>query len=249
MAKPKTVWKGNFEFGRLLIPVKLVVAARSVKIPLKRVNADTGAQVKNRAVDSGTGGAVKSTLKSAKTLEGQTVHLTDAEVDALVPEEEQKRIEVAEFVRLSHVDPIYFDTSYFVLPDEAEPVLAYTIMSAALCRTKCAAVGKMSLAKRQHLVLIKPSDRGLTLHTLFYHNEIRPEGFHVGGIVPNAELKLAASYIRARREPFDPSKYQNEFNVALRELIESKTESREADITGALTGSLKDARKARKASP
>lgn len=247
LAKPKTVWKGIFEFGRLKIPVKLVAAARAEKISLTKVNADTGAAVKHSAVDSGTGEKVTSTAKAAKTLDGRTVHLTEAELAELVPtDEDLKKIVVAEFVRLAQVDPIYFDSSYFVRPDDSEPVDAYNLLSAALCRTKCAAIGKMSLAARQNLVIIRPSPLGLMLHSLFYGNEIRPDGCRVEGIVPKEELKLAASYIRARREPFDPERYQNEFNVALRALIESKTETPVVDLAAELKASVKDARKARK---
>ncbi len=241
-----TVWKGTLEFGMLSVPVKLEAAARAEKTSFKRVNPATGAGTKQLNVDAKTGEVVKSgDLVKSTVHDGRLVYVTDQEIKSLLASRENL-IDLVEFVKLSDVDPVYFATSYNVIPDPDHPSGAYELLHRALGTSKAAGIGKMVRLNRDYLVLVRATEQGLRLHTLFYGHEVRSGHGETPAAVSDRELRLARKFIRARLNPWEPSKYRDEFALALQGLLESKTEQKPTAVAATLKTAIKRA-KAQKA--
>ncbi len=219
------------------------------------VNPDTGSRIHQKIVDASNGKEVKRNklVKAAELEDGTMVFLTDDDLKSILPAS-SKTMEVLEFVDLEDVDPIYFEASYYLLPDGESGEKPYYLLMEALKKMAHAAVAKMIRAQREYLVLIRPSRGGLTLHTLFYEDEVRDVeeyGEFDNPKVGAAELKLACQIIESMTSKFQPEKYHDSYREAVGELLEAKSngqtlEAVEApapkptsDLLAALKASLK----------
>jgi DNA end-binding protein Ku len=254
-----TVWRGHLSFGLVAIPVRLAVAARPEKVEFHMVNPDTGSRIHQKTVDASSGKEVKrSKLVKAATLEdGSTVYLTDEDIKSILPAS-SKTMEVLEFVELEDVDPVYFDASYYLLPDGEAGEKPYYLLMEALKKENHAAVAKMVRAQREYLVIIRPARGGLTLHTLFYEDEVR-EVEDYGDFedikVNKKELDLACKFIQSMAVDFHPEKYHDSYREAIGELLEAKAKGQtlvapeapavkpSSDLMAALKASLKMSKK------
>lgn len=250
-----TVWRGHLSFGLVAIPIRLAVAARPEKVEFHMVNPDTGSRIHQKVVDASSGKEVKrSKLVKAATLEdGSTVYLTDEDIKTILPAS-SKTMEVLEFVELEKVDPVYFDASYYLLPDGEAGEKPYYLLMQALKKEDHAAVAKMVRAQREYLVIIRPSRGGLTLHTLFYEDEVR-EVEEYGEFddvkVDDKELDLACQFIQSLAVDFHPEKYHDSYREAVAELLQAKAQGQTlvapeapavkptSDLMAALRASLK----------
>lgn len=247
-----TVWKGHLSFGLVSVPVRLVAAARAVKVAFHMVNPETGSRISQKTFDQSSGKEVKRSqlVKAAQLDDGRTVYLTDEDLKGILPAS-SKQMDVLEFVQLEDVDPLYFDASYYLLPDGQAGDKPYHLLTRALEEENHAAVAKMVRSQREHLVLIRPSRGGMTLHTLFYEDEVRTvEGY---GEAPEVkvdekELKLARMFIQAMSADFEPSKYEDTYRTAVLELLQAKAEGQTVSAPEAPvarpTGDLMEALKA-----
>lgn len=223
-----TIWKGHLSFGLVSVPVRLVAAAREVKIAFHMVVPETGSRIQQKTVDASSGKEVKrkELVKAAELDDGRTVYLTDDDLKTILPAS-SKQMEVLEFVRMDEVDPIYFDASYYLLPDGQAGNKPYALLAHALREEGHAALAKMVRSQREYLVLIRPSGKGMVLHTLFYEDEVRDvEGYGDGeaSAVDDKELKLARMFIQAMSAKFEPSKYEDSYRTAVLELLQAKAE-------------------------
>lgn len=247
-----TVWKGHLSFGLVSVPVKLVAAAREVKVSFHMVNPETGSRIQQKTFDASTGKELKRSdlVKAADLDDGRTVYLTDNDLKAILPAS-SKQMEVLEFVKLEEVDPVFFDASYYLLPDGTAGDKPYHLLTKALEDEEHAAVAKMVRSQREYLVLIRPSRGGMTLHTLFYEDEVRTvDGYGEQGDskVDEKELKLARMFIQAMSADFEPSKYEDNYRSAVVELLHAKAEGQTITAPDAPaarpTGDLMEALKA-----
>ena len=223
-----TVWKGHLSFGLVSVPVRLVAAAREVKVSFHMVVPETGSRIQQKTFDATNGKEVKrgELVKAAELDDGRTVYLTDDDLKAIAPAS-SKQMEVLEFVKLEDVDPVYFDASYYLLPDGQAGDKPYHLLTKALKDEDHAAVAKMVRSQREYLVLIRPSRGGLTLHTLFYADEVRAVdgyGAEPANPVDEKELKLARMFVQAMAAEFEPEKYEDGYRKAVVELLHAKAE-------------------------
>lgn len=223
-----TVWKGHLSFGLVSVPVRLVAAAREVKVSFHMVVPETGSRIQQKTFDASTGKEVKRSelVKAAELDDGRTVYLTDEDLKAVMPAS-SKQMEVLEFVKLEDVDPVFFDASYYLLPDGQAGDKPYHLLTQALKDENHAAVAKMVRSQREYLVLIRPSRGGMTLHTLFYADEVRAVdgyGAEPANPVDEKELKLARMFIQAMAADFEPEKYEDSYRKAVIELLHAKAE-------------------------
>lgn len=218
-----TVWKGQMRFEGFSIPVKLTAAARPDKISFSLVNPATGSGAKQLTVDACTGQEVSRAdlVKSAQLDDGRMAYVTEDELKSLkVPTCDA--MEVLSCVKVAEVDPVYFDASYHVHPDGKVGDYPYHLMRRALEETKVGALVKLTRGQRESLAVVRPSNGGLMLHTLFYANEVRPmEELEPVPIDP-ADLKLARSFVRASARAFAPEEYADAYRAELNALLESK---------------------------
>jgi DNA end-binding protein Ku len=136
-------------------------------------------------------------------------------------------MELLEFVKLAEVDPVYFETSYYVRPEEAGE-RAYALLYRALQKTGLVAVGQFAMHGREHVFVLRPGRRGILAHTLYYSSEVRASDEHraeVETIKPN-ELQLSEQLIHSLATSFDPDKYKDHYRERLEGLIAAKVEGR-----------------------
>lgn len=250
-----TIWKGYLSFGLVSVPVRLAAAARPEKVEFHMVNPDTGSRIKQKTVDAGSGKELKRNqlVKAAELDDGRTVYLTNEDLETILPAS-SKSMDVQEFVKLEAVDPVYFDASYYLLPDGQGGDKPYYVLMRALEKTDHAAIAKMVRAQREYLVIVRPARGGLTLHTLFYEDEVRDvEGYGEGEDVKvdDKELELACKFIEAMAGDFTPEKYHDSYRDAVMELLDAKSKGQTlvtpeaaevkptSDLMAALKASLK----------
>ena len=196
-------------------------------------------------------------LKGYEVAKDDYMVLKPSEVAELRPKTSTE-LNILEFVLLQEIDPIFFDTSYYVVPDRGGEK-PYAILFEALLKSGYVALGNVAMHGREHAVVIRPANRGLVLHSLFYANEVRSNEAYVSDskAVAAKEQDLATMLIQALAAKFDPAKLKDTFEERLRELIDTRALSATArdaaqkeparapaaDIMEALRKSLAMARK------
>jgi DNA end-binding protein Ku len=193
-------------------------------------------------------------MKGYEVAKDQFVVLAPAEVAALRPRTSSE-LEITEFVRAEEIDPVYYDASYYVLP-EVGGEKAYTLLFAALKETGCAGIASISMHGREHVALIRAGRESLVLHLMFYPNEVGRATSQVAADGANAkELKLAKMLVGVLEAKFEPDRWNDRYEERVKALIDSRSpvaaethqsEPRRvpaADIMEALRKSLEMARK------
>ena len=139
-----------------------------------------------------------------------------------------REMQINEFVRLAEVDPIYFETSYYILPDKGGEK-PYALLLAALRQTGYAAVAQVAMHNREHVVVVRPGRTGMILHMMYYENEVHRDDEYRTSIdaVSDKELKLAAMLIENLAAPFEPEKYHDTYREKLNQLIEARVAGQE----------------------
>jgi DNA end-binding protein Ku len=168
-----TIWKGHLTFGLISIPVRLFAAARGERVSFNQLHNVCHSRLKqplfcpvcNRNVER------SEIVKGYEYEKDQYVLFNEDELDKIEPPS-ARIMEIIEFVKLSEIDPLYFDSSYYVTPEDPG-VKAYTLLMKAMSETGFGAVAKITMHQREHIVIIRPGAKNLTLHTMFYSNEIR----------------------------------------------------------------------------
>src|SRR6266568_3429108 len=168
-----TVWKGHVTFGLISIPVRMFAAARGERISFNQLHKECHSRLKqplfcpvcNRNVER------SEIVKGYEYEKDQYVLFSEEEMDKIEPPS-ARVMEILEFVKLDEMDPLYFDSSYYVAPEDAG-VKAYQLLMKAMEESGYGAIAKLTMHQREHIVIIRPSAKGMTLHTMFYSNEIR----------------------------------------------------------------------------
>jgi DNA end-binding protein Ku len=221
---PAATWKGFIAFGLISIPVRLSPAARTERISFNQLHKVCHTRLKqplfcptcNRMVER------SEVEKGYEYEKDQYVLFTEEELDKAEPES-ARTMEILEFVKTTEIDPLYYDSSYYVtLEDEGRK--AYQLLLEAMKKSGYAAVAKVSMHSRENIVILRPQKNGLTLHTMFYSNEIRQA--EEGGEkieVKEQERALAEQLIKTLAAPFQPEKYHDTYQENLKTLIAAKT--------------------------
>lgn len=227
-------WQGHISFGLVSIPISLTPAARSERFSFNQIHSVCHNRLKQplycphceRMVDR------SEVEKGYEYEKDQYLLFKPEELKAIEPES-SRVMEILEFVKLDEVDPLYFDASYYVSPEEAG-AHAYQLLLNAMLKMKYVAVAKMTMSGREHTVLIRPTKAGMTLHTMFYKNEIR-ESKGLGGDkkveVKPQEVALAEQLIKTLAGPFQPEQYSDAYQTELQKLIEAKSKGESITIT------------------
>src|SRR6201987_2287975 len=221
-----SVWKGYLTFGLISIPIRLFSAARSEPISLKQLHKVCNSRIRmplfcptcQRQVER------SEIVKGYEYEKDQYVLFTEEELDKIEPES-ASTMEILEFVKLDEIDPLYYDASYFITPEE-EGRKAYQLLLDAMEESGYAAIAKITKHQREHIVVIRPRDNGMTLHTMFYTNEIRQVaeyGQRTAAAEPKeAEKKLATQLIESLAAPFEPDKYKDQYQESMKAMIDAK---------------------------
>lgn len=220
-----SVWKGMISFGLVSIPIRLFAAARTKRTYLHQIHDKCNTRLKqplfcptcDRMVDR------SEVIKGFEYETGQYVLVGTDEIKKITPPS-GKTMEIITFLKENEVDPIYFDSSFFALPEQhAEK--PYALLLKALEDTRKVGVAKVTMHQREYTVFIRARDNGLTLHTMYYANEIASvEGYgrkYDTKLRPE-EVKLADQLVQSLSAPFKPEQYHDTFQEQLNALIEAK---------------------------
>ena len=228
-----TVWKGYLTFGLISIPIRLFAGARAERISFNQLHKACNSRLKQQLFCP----VCDRTVERSEIVKGYE-YAKDSYV--LVGEEEIKKLappsastmEIQEFVKVADVDPLYFDSSYYAVPD-APGRKPYRLLVQAMEEAGYAAVAKIAMHQREYTVLIRPRASGLTLHTMHYKDDVREvaEYGKDGEVqVTPQELDLARKLVDSLAAPFQPDKYRDEYQVHLQQLIEAKQKGEEVAV-------------------
>lgn len=219
-----TIWKGHITFGLISLPVRLMAAARSETVSFNQLHKTDNSRVKQVLFCQAEDKPVPRSelVKGYEYEDGKYVVISDEDIKKVVPKT-AKVMEILEFVKADEVDEVYLEASYYLHPEEAGEK-AYTLLQRALKETGRWGIAKITMHNREHVVILRPSRTGLTLHTMYYADEVRSiDEFRTdGSLAKDAEIKVAAQLIDAMEAPFDPEKFKDNYREYLKAMIEAK---------------------------
>jgi DNA end-binding protein Ku len=230
----RSLGSGTISFGLVSIPVQLYTATSSKKISFNLLHAKCGSRIKQQTYCPKCEEVIdrSALVRGYEFSKGEYVQFTEEELKSL-EQESSKIIDIAEFVPLSKVDPIYFENTYYLGPDKSGEK-PYRLLAEAMAKTHRVALAKLVLRGKENLVLIRPAEQGLMLHTMYYADEIRNFGEIEKGrsaTVKEAELKLAIHLIdQLSNEEFKPDQYQDEYRARVLELVNQKIEGKQVTV-------------------
>ncbi|GAB3407883.1 Ku protein [Schumannella luteola] len=222
----RAIWKGSLSFGLVNVPVKLFSATEDHDVPLHQVHDDDGGRIRYQRKCEICGEVVPfEHIDKAYDDGDQTVVLTKADLASL-PAERSRDIDVVEFVPSEQVDAIRLDRSYYLAPDSSS-MKAYALLRRTLEETERTAIVRISLRQRTRLAALRVHDEVLLLQTLLWDDEVRDAefpGLDEHPRVSENELKMAQQLVESFSKDFEPEKFDDEYQVQLRQLVEAKLE-------------------------
>lgn len=225
----KAIWTGSIAFGLVNIPIKMYSAISETNIDLDMLDKTDHQPIKYKRVNEKTGKEVawKDIVKGFE-MNGQYVVLDDKDFERAAAEK-TKRIEIKAFVQQDEIDPIYFDTTYFLEP-EKNNAHSYILLKNAMNKTGMVGLGSYVLRNREHLCIIKVYQNALVLTKIHFEHDIRslddlniPEKDTKQN---KAELDMAISLIENMKAPFDISPFKDEYTEQLMKFIEQKAKGK-----------------------
>ncbi len=267
----RPIWKGHLTFGLVTIPMKLYTATDAQDIRFRLLHKTCLTPIQNKRFCPHHDQIVEwnDVVRGFEYAKGKFVTVAEEDLER-IPLETAGTVSVTAFVDLSEIDPIYFEKSYYLSPDEGGQK-AFRLLHDAMSEIHRIAIGKVVIKEKEHLVAVRPYNGALVMNTLFYADEIRPVAeipeFPVETKVHPNEKKMAMELIQGLASAFAPQEFQDEYRDALQKVIEAKVageavaatpakqERKVVDLMDALRRSLqltrkdKPARRSRAASP
>ena len=226
-----SVWSGYLTFGLISMPVRLHSGARSNHISFHMLHRDDHVRVKQQLICPEEDKVVSrdEIVKGYEFRKDEYVIIEPDEIKRIEPKT-AKTMEILEFVKAEEIDPIYFESSYYMVPEEAGK-RPYALLSKALEEGKHVAIAKLAMHNREYTVFLRPYSKGLMLHTMYYQDEIREvDNFGETDIeIKESELKVAHQLVQALEADWEPKKYYDTFEANLKELIKAHLEGKQVN--------------------
>jgi DNA end-binding protein Ku len=248
MPMARAIWSGSISFGLLNVPVKLYSAVARRGISLREIRESDGARIRHRRVAEGTDEEVpyEKIVKAYEIAKDRYIPLAKSELEALAPQK-SRAIEVQDFVDLAEIDPIYFDSPYYLGPAEGA-ARAYSLLAEAMEESGKVAIARFVFRNKEHLAAIRPAGGVLTLTTMRFADEVVPPS-ELEDVLPaekpkvaKREVQMAEQLIESLTRGFDPGAYRDEYREQLLAMIERKAAGEE--IVAAPEGEEPEATKA-----
>ena len=233
---PHSIGSGTLSFGLVSIPVKMFTAASSANVSFNLLHEKCGGRIKQQMVCPTCNVTVERTslVRGYEFSKDQYVRFTDEELKS-VEGESSEIIDIAEFVPLEQVDPIYFEKSYYLGPDKGG-AKAYRLLCDAMEKSQKVALAKFVMRGKESIVLIRPSQDGLMLHTMYFSDEVRDFNEIDKGSdasIRTGELDLAVKLIgELSTDSFKPDQYADEYRGRVLAMAQEKIEGKEITATG-----------------
>ncbi len=264
---PRPIWTGSISFGLVNVPIKMLTAVRKKDVRFHQLHATDGARIQQRRICSleGTEVAFEDLAKGYEVSPGRYVMIEPKELESLDPEATHT-IDIEAFVPLSQIDPLFFDTSYYLIPD-ARGDKPYRLLLDAMAASDRVGIARFVLRNKQYLCALRPVGDALVLSTMNFADEVVEQGeieeLPESDMAANErELSMARQLIDTLAADFDPDAYHDTYREKVLELIEAKAQGEEivepvpaerpapvVDLVAALEASLADARSKAEAKP
>lgn len=221
------IWKGAIAFGLVSIPVSLRAATGSHDLSLHQYHVSDGGRIRYQKICELEDEAVEpeEIAKGVETEDGEVVLIDEDDLEDL-PVSSSQTIEVERFVDAEQIDPIHYQKSYYAEPGKAASK-PYALLRQALLDSGKIAIVKVTLRRRESLAALMPRDEVLVLHTMLWPDEIRrPDLSGLDGEAREQELEMAATLIDSMTGDFRPDDYSDDYQEALRDLVEAKRQGR-----------------------
>ncbi len=262
---PRAIWSGSISFGLVNVPVKLYSAVHSQGLSFHQFEEGTNARVRNKRVSEKTGKEVayEDIVKGYEVERGHYVMVEPEELAEFNPRA-TRTIDIEDFVDLDEIDPIYYDNTYFLAPDDSEGARkAYALLLKAMEDQKKVAIGRLVMRNKQYLAAIRPLDKALAVSTMRFHDEVMSpadiDAIPTGRSAPRAqpaEVKMAGQIIDSMSRDWDPKRYEDTYRVQVLDFLKKKAageeivveeepeeQSKVVDLMAALEASLEAAKK------
>lgn len=263
---PRAIWSGSISFGLVNIPVKLFSAVSRKTVRFNQIDATTGARVKQKRVSAADGEEVpyERIVKGYELPSGDYITITEDELAALDPEA-VRTIDIAEFVDLVDIDPIFYDNAYYLVPDE-QTAKPYKLLANAMEEAGKVGICHFVMRTKQYLAAVRPKDGKLLMSTMVYADEVVDTADIYGfdllddiAIDPK-EQAMAEQLIATLDAKFEPGKHKDTYRESVLDLIDRKaagesgddivpavqpSSDKVIDLMAALEASVAEAKKAR----
>jgi len=224
----RAYWKGSLKLSLVSCPVLLYPASTSAeKTRFHMINKETGNRLKQQMVDAETGDVVESDQKGRgyELKKGEYVEIEKEELEA-VQIESNHTIDIDSFVPSDEIDKRYLNHPYYIAPDGKAGIDAFAVIRDAMKDQDRVALARIVLTNREHIIAIEPLGKGLLGTTLRYPYELRDEGEYFDDIrnpkISKDMIELASHILDTKAAHFDPSKFEDEYEVALKTLVRRK---------------------------
>ena len=266
---PRAIWSGSISFGLVSIPVKLFNAVSRKSVSFNQIDSRNGSRIKYQKVSAADGSEVPNDaiVKGYELPSGEFVLINDDELAALDPEA-ARTIDIEEFVDLADIDPIFYDSAYYLAPDKAT-TKPYALLAEAMERSQKVGIARFVMRGKQYLAAIRPKDGKLLLSTMVYADEVNGTE-NINELeslekvdVNDREIAMAEQLIDSLSAQFDPTKFEDTHRNRVLELIEAKASGateifsapepvaadKVIDLMSALEASVAAAKESRKRHP
>ncbi|MCX5216123.1 Ku protein [Kitasatospora sp. NBC_00240] len=235
MARP--IWSGILSFGLVSVPVSLYAATENHTVAFRQIQRGTSDRVRNKRVNERTGEEVAfgDIVKGFELAEGEYVVVEPDELDRITPGR-SKTIEITGFVDLEQVEPIYFDTTYYLGPKGKEYGKVYTLLQRALEKANRAGIAMFSMRGKEYLTAVRSENGILTAHTMHFADEVRDPHSEIPTLpaagsdtaeVSDRELAMAEQLVDMLAVEWKPEDYRDTFEEKVHELIAAKQAGQE----------------------
>jgi DNA end-binding protein Ku len=229
---PRAYWKGYLKLSLVSCPIAVFPAtSEREKINFHQLNKKTGHRIKYRKVDAESGDEVDSAdiIKGYEVGKGDYIELDPEELEA-VAIDSKRTINIDEFVPRDEIDELYLNSPYYIAPDGEVGQQAFAVIREAIRKEGMVAIGKVVFTSHEHIIALEPRGKGLLGITLRYPYEVRNEADYFEDIpdekIPNDMLELASHIVETKAGHFDPSKFEDQYEDALKELLKRKQEGK-----------------------
>ena len=267
---PRAIWSGAISFGLVNIPIKLYAAVSRKTVSFNQLDSRTGARIKYKKVSAADGEEVpaEAIIKGYELSSGAYVTVGDDELASLDPEA-SRTIDIEEFVDLVDIDPLFYDSAYYVAPDKAT-TKPYALLTQAMEESGKVGVARFVMRSKQYLCAIRPKDGALVLSTMVYADEVN-EPTEIAEVADLEDVTLTKKELDMARQlitsltvdEFDPERFEDTYRNQVLDLIERKaagdteivappevmSEDKVVDLMAALEASVKEAKAARTRHP
>jgi len=248
--------KSVITFGMVAIPIAMYTATQDNDIHFNQLHKEDNSRIKYKKTCAHCGKelATDDIVKGFEYDDDKYVVITDEEIEKIKTEKE-KSIQILHFAQLNQISPVYYDKTYQAAPETGGDK-AFELLRAALMAEQKIAIGKTVMGTKDTLMAIIPREDGILISTMFYADDIKElQKQYTKSSISEQELNMAKTLINSMDTPFDPSKYKDEYQVKLKELVEAKIsgqevvaaksqgESKVIDLMEALKASVEKANK------